>query len=190
MNKISRREIMVMSAAAAMSAAIPPAIAAVVPAAPSLDLKAWAVGSCDGEWDREHIVAKTRAEARHLWAGSWSAGKCNCKDDPGVTCDYCCAIDRAEVLRKPQWDGKEKLTRGDWIRGGMGTYCSRCANETYGEEGGAAIGDEAVCEDCMTLADWDIADPSKADEIREEMIEDGETPPPRIIFSETTSAVS
>lgn len=176
MTQLSRRELLVSAAAVAAVANIPAAIAATVPAE---IIPSWAVGSTDGEWDWQRIVARTEAEAKHYWAGSWSAGKCNCKPGDGFECDYCCAMDRAEAVRKPVWDGKEKLTDGDWIRGGMGCYCSRCSSETYSEENGHAIGDEAVCEDCMELADWDIADPERADEIRQEMIEDGDTPPPR-----------
>ena len=38
------------------------------------------------------------------------------------------------------------------LRAGLCHTCSRCGYETSKYDCGHAIGDEAVCEDCMTLA--------------------------------------
>lgn len=71
----------------------------------------------------------------------------------------------------PAWDSKQCVTNGDWIRAGMGTHCTRCGYETT-QDGGYAIGDDAICEDCMTLADWDIVDPEWAAEFRGDFHDD------------------
>ena len=44
----------------------------------------------------------------------------------------------------------------------------RDAHEAGWQLGIHAIGDEAVCEDCMTLEDWRIADPARAAEMEAE----------------------
>lgn len=175
MNDISRREALSLGAGAFACVAIPAGSA--LAAAPVIEpvTTSWLVGSTDGEWDWQHIVAKTEELARREWATEYSSGKCECGTehypDPG-DCDFCCAIARSDVRRIPEWDGKDAASRGDWIRAGMGCWCSRCENETYGEANGHAIGDEAVCEECMTIEDWEIVDPEYAAELKAELADE------------------
>ena len=156
---IHRRELLVGTAALAVSASIP-----VLPslAAPTEVTPAWAVGT-PGEFNWQHVIAKTADEAERIFRAEWCDFECE-EDTPCGECEGC----TLEVVpeRKPMWDGLLNPTSGDWLRAGCGTYCSRCSYETFPEECGHAVGNEAVCEECMTLADWDIVDPERAAEIR------------------------
>lgn len=156
---IRRRELLIGTAALAVSAGIPtlPSLAA-----PTKIIPAWAVGT-PGEFNWQHIVAETAERAERLFRNE----NCDFECEEGSPCGECegCTLD-VEAERKPIWDGKSSLTSADWLRGGSGTYCARCNYETFPEGDGHPVGDEAVCHDCMTLADWDIVDPERAAEIR------------------------
>lgn len=77
-----------------------------------------------------------------------------------------------DVQRCASWDVlKGEPSPGDWLRAGMSHVCSRCNFEISFCDG-RAVADEAVCDDCMTLADWDIVDPEYAAEIREDWAEE------------------
>ena len=151
MHMMNRRELLVGAAAVAVTAKIPAATAAAktVNVTPS-----WVVGT-PGEFNWQHIVAKTAEQAERIFRAE-------------NECEGCTQEVVAE--RKPIWDGKDNLTSGDWLRAGMGTRCSRCGYETFPEENGHAVGDEAVCEECMTLADWNVVDPEHAAELRAEAL--------------------
>ena len=162
---IHRRELLVGTAALAVSASIPtlPSLAA-----PTKIIPAWVVGS-EGESNWQHIIAKTEREALRFFAQECGDYEEECAHDSRQDgCDCCEAIDSYMAERKPMWDGRpyDSITPGDWLRSGTGHICSRCSYETFPEEGGRGVGDEAVCEECMTLADWDAVDPERAAEIR------------------------
>lgn len=165
MTQLSRRELLVGAAAVAAAASIPalPGIASPVEVMPS-----WAVGT-PGEFDWQRIVARTYEEAIHDFVceevggdGCEEGGKDDCE------CEWCFTIGGLEAERVPVWDGKDRLVSADWLHAGMGVYCSRCGEETFRHEGGKPVGDDAICSECMTLADWDIVDPEHAAELREE----------------------
>lgn len=176
MAEINRREAFTLAAAAAVSAAIPSipfaAPAAAGAAAPLLPV--WAVGE-PGEFNWDMVRALTEDEAKAIWAED-RCGVCECecedKQNPSGDCEFCCEVRAAEAQRYPQLDAKAEITPADWLRVGMGHICSRCSYETFREEGGHPVGNEAVCQDCMKLEDWDIADPERAAEIRAEMAEE------------------
>lgn len=160
---ISRRELLVGAAALAAATNIP-AMPAMTATAPAEVLPAWVVGT-PGEFNWQHIVARTASEAERIFRAEWTDDSCEGEEDaPCGECDFC-TLD-VESERKPMWDGKSDVTPGDWLRSGTGHICSRCSYETFPEEGGHGVGDEAVCSECMTLADWDIVDPEHADELR------------------------
>lgn len=164
MPDISRREVLLGTAAAVAATALPtmPAIAAPSPEI----LPAWVVGT-PGEFNWQHIVARTAEEAERIFRAEWCDDSCEGEEDaPCGECDFC-TLD-VDHERKPMWDGKSDVTPGDWLRSGTGHICSRCSYETFPQEGGHGVGDEAVCADCMTLADWDVVDPEHAAEIRTE----------------------
>lgn len=166
MKDISRREALLGTAAVIASAALPSVPATAAPA-PEI-IPAWVVGTpCEGDW--QHIIARTKREAlrKFVCDGGYDDFEDECKhavhqDD----CDCCEALADFDAKRIARWDGLQSTTNADWLRAGMGTVCSRCGYEVFVEEGGHAVGDEAVCSDCMKLADWDIVDPERAAEIR------------------------
>lgn len=170
MSDLSRRDLLIAGATIAASTAMPSipteaARAVVGPVTPPLP--AWIAGS-PGEFDWLHVVGLTERDARIAWACE-QCGEDECEngtaDGGSCDCEFCGYFHGAEVIRMKAWDGREP-TPGDWLRAGLGHSCSRCGYETFLEAGGYAVGSEAVCEDCMTLADWDIADPERAAEIR------------------------
>lgn len=168
MSELNRREMLVGAAAVAIAANIP-ALPSV--SAPPEIIPAWVVGT-PGEFDWQHIIAKTEDQARRFFAAEVIGGDPACEEgalpDCECECNFCEKLAQVEAERKPMWDGKPyySITPGDWLRSGTAHICSRCSYETFREEGGHGVGDEAVCEECMELADWDIVDPERAAEIR------------------------
>lgn len=168
MKDISRREVLLGTAAVVAAAAIPSAPITIT--APVEVIPAWAVGT-PGEFNWQHIVAKTADEAKRIFLSEWTDD--SCEGEEGAPCGECetCTLD-VEAERKPMWDGLKDTSPGDWLRADMGTYCSRCSYETFPHENGYAVGSEAVCEECMTLADWDIVNPDHAAELRAEIADE------------------
>jgi hypothetical protein len=156
---INRRDVLIGVAAVAAAAKLPTAGAV---AKPAEVIPAWAVGT-PGEFNWQHIVARTAEKAERVFR----AENCDFECEEDTLCGECegCTME-VVAERKPVWDGLENPTSADWLRAGSGTYCSRCSYETFPEENGHPVGDEAVCEECMTLADWDIVDPERAAELR------------------------
>lgn len=172
----SRRDVFKLAAGAIAAAATPAPLAIAAEAAatmaPAATRLAWAVGT-PGEFDWQHITAGTEDEAIRRYACETVGGD-GCEDggEDDCECEWCLVIGSVEAQRQPAWDQKSETTNADWLRVGMGSFCSRCGYETISEEGGHAVGDEAVCADCMTLADWDIVDPERAAELRTEIAEE------------------
>ena len=169
----TRRELLKLGGAAIACASVS------VPAAFSVAaerLPAWVAGT-HGEFDWSFIRAELAEEARRLWIGE-KTGLFKCQSfDSGAQeaaveceCEFC-ELDRStdvDAERVEQLDAIENPTLANSIRIGMGATCSRCGYETSAEEDGHAVGDEAVCFDCMTLADWEKIDPEMARELRAE----------------------
>jgi hypothetical protein len=172
MNNLSRRDVLIGAAAVAASAALPlPVMADVLPSPLPVAMPAWIVGT-PGEFDWQHVGGRTAEEAIHNFVcGTVGGDGCEEGNTPDCDCEWCCTIGALEAERKPMWDGKRDVTPGDWLRSGTGHICSRCSYETFPEEGGHGVGDEAVCAECMTLEDWDIVDPEHASEIRADQAE-------------------
>lgn len=177
MSALSRRGFLTTASAAAVVAGLPAgASAPVAPIAKAVKppLPTWIVGT-PGEWDHEIIRAATRELAVRF-----RCDDCEAEEDdeygnadpggPDCECEPCCAGRGFEATRIPQWDGRPKnsIGSGDWLDIGNEAMCDRCDYETSREMGGHNVRHKAVCEDCMTLADWDIIDPERAAEIREE----------------------
>lgn len=160
-----------IASAAAVTAIPMPNLVAAAPVMPAMVAPAWAVGS-PGEFDWIHATG-TEHDARIEWLNSYH-GVTDCEQGgeqprPECECEFCGNYHGVEVERIEAWDGKEQLTKADWLRGNLGTLCSRCGYECYREDGGHPIGDDAVCGECMTVADWDIVDPERAAEMRAEL---------------------
>ncbi len=157
---MNRRELLLGSTALIISANIP---AIEILAKPEV-IPAWGVGT-PGEFNWQHIIARTSEIAELIFRKENVEFECE-EDAPCGEC-YGCTL---EVIaeRKPVWDGIVNPTPADWLRAGFGTYCSRCGYEAYPENDSHPVVDEAVCEECMTIADWDVIDPKHAADLREE----------------------
>lgn len=165
---MTRRFLLAAAAVTSAAAALPsiPVMAAeAAPAAPRLP--AYVVGTPDYfNWQlvRAHDIDAAIREIAISNAGGACSG---CEDG---NCDFCCELRNLEALRVPHMDDIDDPTPADWIRADCGHCCSRCGYETFPEEGGQAVGDEAVCEECMTMEDWLIADPERHAEMLAEQI--------------------
>lgn len=167
MTQISRREVLVGLTATAALTVMPAAPVFAAPAPFVEVLPSWIVGT-PGEFDWMHVTARTVEDALHNYTCEQIGGNgCEEGGESDCDCEWCCTIGGLEVERKAVWDGKQKVTAADWIRIGWGHTCSRCREETC-RDNGHAVGDEAVCDACMTLADWEIVDPVRAARMRAE----------------------
>jgi hypothetical protein len=154
---LSRRAFLV-GASAAVAASIAPVLPAHVatvtvaaPAAVAEPLLAFAVGT-PGDYDWQHIIAKSAEEAWRIWMEERGEFENVIEGEPLP------AFDPEMVTRVEAWDGKGGTTSADWFAVGLGHVCDRCGYETSPEEGGRAVGDDAVCEGCLTWADRLAAD--------------------------------
>lgn len=173
---ISRRALLLGTSAVAVAATLP-----AVPVAPAVAkvakpvLPTWIVGT-PGEWDGEVIRAATREAAVLLrcdeceFDGDADANPADGEGGPECECETCYAGRGYEATRVAEWDGRpmESIGGGDWLDVGCEAICDRCSYETSEDAGGRNISGKAICEDCMTLADWDIVDPERAAELRAE----------------------
>jgi hypothetical protein len=158
---------------AAVTTALPISVAESATIVPEPPMPAWVVGT-PGEFDWQFSVGRTADDAiRNYICERIGGDGCEEGGKPDCDCEWCDLVGSVEAERKPMWDGKREadIKPGDWLRSGTGHICSRCSYETFPEEGGHGIGDEAVCSECMTVEDWDIVDPERAAELRERMAE-------------------
>ncbi|MEJ6845132.1 hypothetical protein V3589_02765 [Sinorhizobium fredii] len=157
------------------AAAVVPALSVVsVPAAPAAAATAvpeimpmFACGTPDA-FDWQAFAAHTPEDAFRQWL-----------DHQGIydaeERAYLSAHDR--VLRVAKWDGRrpEELKPVDWIKAGLGAHCDRCGEETFGEYGAMAVGNEVVCEECLTFADKVyLGGDDAVDELAEVIADNGE----------------
>lgn len=164
---ITRRALLTSAAAVAASTVLPPIAAMPAPAAigvdmaASSDLVAFAVGT-PGEFDWISVFARTPEEAWQEWVHQhWFE-------------DEEAAFNPEFVNRVAAWDGLSVVKPADWFRAGFGHVCDRCGYETHEEEGARAIGDEAVCEQCLTFGDRMRCDDDVAmDDLVDRIIDDG-----------------
>lgn len=134
-----------------------PALAAIEPAPlvfpPAPRILSWIVGT-DGDYNWRHIRAETLEKAISIWRDEEGCGSICEAIEEGDTepCDTCsfCINSGANGWRVAEFDAIEDPTPGDWLRAGYGYTCSRCGDETDPQNDGHAIGDEAVCDYCLT----------------------------------------
>lgn len=187
-NELSRRDFLGSAAAVALVVAAPPALGA-APIATPIKTPMWAVGT-PGDFNWQPIAARDRDAAIRIWAkaNGYTQGEYECiatvaeqdvspcpTSGPCARCgceDVAAAAVDLDAERVQAWDALDgEPEAGDWIDAGLGAICSRCGIECFGDDGAHAINRKAVCEECMTLADWDIADPEHAAELRAEEAE-------------------
>jgi hypothetical protein len=171
---VTRRQALKCMAVSLAAAAAPPALSLAPEeiAASAPLLPAWTVGTI-GEYDWQCIRAPDAQSAilEYLenetgWracieANVEIAGASECE------CDFCIARRRLDVKRVEAFDAIVNPTRLDWLEAGLGKLCERCDYEVDNSSAEVVDGD-VVCHDCMTLADWRIADPERAAEMESE----------------------
>lgn len=172
---LTRREILKRAGAVAAVTALP-SVVPVISAAPSAPpMLAWVVGT-PGEFNWQFVRAPSEHEAKLEWLSEDSCEMvCEEVDSADLEklpedcdCEFCSRYHDIGADRTPTFDGHPTLSPADWLNAGIGHLCCRCGYETCRDGGGRAVGNDAVCEDCLTLADWDIIDPERAAEKRAE----------------------
>lgn len=173
MTDITRREAIALTGAAAVVATAPlPAVSATLTSGTPA-LPAWAVGT-PGDWNWQHIRAESEGAAIRAWVSDeYGISPCERGETCGDGCDYCEIADSIQAERLPRWDGLDRPpNNGDWLDAGMGAYCNRCGYETDPDCGGRNVNGDAVCEDCMTIEDWEQIDPEHAEELCAELADE------------------
>jgi hypothetical protein len=141
--------------AGAVLAAMPMPLAAAVPPVP-----VWIVGT-PGEFDWQPFRARSAADAFRLWAV-----ENNCDEEFDPDC----------VIRVATWDERdiEAIGPADWILAGHSAFCERCSCECHCDAA-AVIGDDVVCDDCVTFAERCEIDPDDAvDDLANRLCDEGE----------------
>lgn len=179
---LHRRTFLALSGAAVAATTMPyaaPPISAAVDVLPTKPpIPTWIVGT-PGEADAEVVRAITREAAILFRAEECEVVESGDKPFEDCDCGACTARWGYEATRISAWDGKpeDSITSEDWMKAGFETTCDRCGYECSYDAGDHAIDGKAVCDDCMTLADWDVVHPERAAELRAEM-EDEASPSP------------
>lgn len=150
---MNRRELLAGIIATPVAAAIPD-VAASAPAASTAGLPAWSVGT-PGENNWHVFFCRTQDEAVALWR-DWESD-----DDEWI-----------EAKREPKFDNPDNADPDCKARylAGWTVYCERCHIEVErgdGESDVVANGD-VVCTGCMTIDEWEVRDPERAAEMRED----------------------
>lgn len=171
---ITRRFLLAAAAVTTAAATIPaaPALAAEIAPAAAPRLPAWVVGmpNCFN-WQMVR-AADIDTALREI---AFDNTGCQCNGCEDANCDFCCELRNLKAQRVPHMDDIENPTPADWLRADCGHCCCRCGEETFPQEGAHPVGDEAVCEECMTPADWRIADPEHYAEMLADEIEEAAT---------------
>lgn len=197
--RLTRRDVLAGSAAVAASATMPSLPATSAPVAPVLPDVGWLVGQEDRmNWQR--IYAPTKDDAIREWATMTHGGEC-CEEcgknfitgeRPGDAdksdleievddnCDDCTGnplrVDRVKQI--DPYEGKPVPDKVKWRLGWWIPDCSRCdwtADDDCGGEAsdyGWLMGDDFVCEDCVTLADFEKHHPKEYAERLDELLTD------------------
>ena len=163
---MTRRQLLLGLSAAALAPALPPlpvaALTMAPPRVPTSALLTFIVGT-PGEFDWRVQLAESAEHAFRLRFGDdyFEDG------DPSIDLNE-------HVTRMSRWDGtpEKDITPAMWLRAGMRYCCTRCGNETYSEEGGLAVGEEAICKDCLTFTEKLVFDEDNVVELLADMIYD------------------
>lgn len=175
----SRRDILKGGAAVAAASIMPTvpasavAVTNAVSAAPP-PLVGWSVGT-EGAMNWEAVFAPTREDAIKEWLSI--KGTCDgCPHDTGAD-DVCECYPDIDSHRSKAFDSYADADRvpdtAKHLDGWCNIDCDRCgwsSDETASEDVNYIVGNEIVCEGCMTLSDWKVSDPQYYDELIEELL--------------------
>ncbi len=156
---LTRRTFLGSAAAIAIAPAVPPTAVAPAAQAAAPATTIW-VGGHTGEFDWQPINAATRNDAIRELIASWEGiPEGDVSEEDLAKHDLC--LERAENM-----DGLEvdQIKGHHWIDAGLGCSCDRCGVECYAPDGARAIECEAICSDCLTIADKLADDPRDAEE--------------------------
>lgn len=162
---MDRRSFLASAAAGVVAPLVPvPVASAVLPSLPVAPLHpVWEVGT-EGEMNWELLRAPNIEAARAAWLDE--KGRCS-----GCTVGNCECYGTPDARRVKALDDKFETTGDNEARriaGWLGT-CNRCDhNECY--DWRVLANDEAVCDECMTLADWETEDPEYYAELIDEAL--------------------
>ena len=175
---ISRRTFLAGTSAVAVAPLLPAhPVAEAAPVVVKLPRTTIWVGGHLGEFDWQPFHAATKKDAlrqimRHHGYGDDDdiEAALSLPDDELAKNLSACELhfERAEKM-----DGLEpdEIKAHHWIRSGLGACCNRCSYECSAEDGARAIGDECVCQDCLTIADLLQGDRWDIEQAEEELIE-------------------
>lgn len=167
---VTRRELITgIGATALVVTATPAAMAEAASSVIVKPLPAWQVGT-PGEMDWRVIFAEDEKTALREWFAEEYG------DYPGNVCDGPCSLDdcecfspSAEAKRQPKFDNLLNAEPDDIekFRAGWTVHCDRCDYEAMREDGSHVVGNQVICENCLTLDDYKICDPEYAAELIE-----------------------
>lgn len=169
---VSRRTLLGGVAAAAVAPHLP-AMAAAAP--PSTLYPIWAVGIEDyPNW--RMIAAESLERAIQLFKSDEGGGLCEGCDglrcaelDPDGECEHAGVTGNAispKCVAPCDSEGDIGADKADMKNAGWTHNCDRCGYDAPSDW--EIVGDEAVCDECMNLEDWDLVNPKYAAELREE----------------------
>lgn len=177
---LTRREALKGIAAVPLVAAMPAAaVAATLPIAePLAPLLAWAHDVNYGDY-RTTVIARTVEEAHRLMIDEHfdcdlvedCPRRIYGNEDECVADDCSCAdCGLSSVEREPALDAaaaRGSIEIEDYHAAGWGYVCDRCGGEPGGHDW-QPVDSLPVCDDCMTLPEWDVVNPRRAAELRED----------------------
>ena len=152
---MTRRFLLASAGVTGAAAALPavPAIAA-APAPEAPKLLSFIAGT-EGEYNWLHIRAETAEQAAQFWLDDRGYWECEAPEMGAsrdeCECHSCAMAQTVETERVSAFDDVPHPTGADWLRAGFGYLCERCSYEIDGFCGGHAIGDQAICDDCLTV---------------------------------------
>ena len=177
---LSRREALKGIVAAPLASALPvAAVAGVLPVAePVAPMLAWAFDIRYGDY-RDTVIAATKEEAHaRMIAEHFDCDlddKCprrtlGIEDECTIEDCNCTDCGLSSVEREPRLDAaasRGEITMDDYRSAGWGMVCNRCGGEPMGGDWEVVEG-SPVCNECMTLGEWDVVNPKYAAELRED----------------------
>lgn len=192
---INRRHFLLGASAAALTAAAPlpalgsqPVIGIDLAGGPSATTVAFAAGPAESFGWRPYF-ATSLEDAYRQYLESYEPKEVADRLIAEMLAETGLAYDEECVQRCEAWDGRDlsDIKGADWIAAGLGCTCMRCSEETYPECGANIVGEEVVCDECMTLRDYvvvqdhatvvdrliELLDGSSVDEVRASLAEEG-----------------
>ena len=175
---LTRREALKGIAAVPIAASMPTATVALPATEPVAPLLAWAFDIRYGDY-RDTVIAATKDEAHARMIAEHFDGDLadDCprrilgsEDECAIEDCQCTDCGLSSVDREPRLDcaaSRGEITMDDYRSAGWGMVCNRCGGEPMGGDW-EVVDCDPVCNDCMTIKDWQAVNPKYAAELLEE----------------------